>query len=335
MGGHFLDWIKNYITHRKQRTFANGMTSSEADVVCGVPQGSILGPSLFLVYINDLRNVLKNCHSYLYADDTVVTLTGPCLVDLTQKMEEDLILLSNWFRKNKLTLNTKKTNYIIFGLRSKLKEIVNHKLRLAGTPIERCLSVKYLGIVLDQVLNFNMQAEVALKKLVYKSYMTARLRDVLENTTMINIYKTMVLPHADYGDIFYDIARKNILDKLQIIQNKSLRRCLGLDYLHPTILTHREAKLSQLHRRRVMHLYNFMFKQKKNQDIVNLRDVRTRAHDAVLFTTIIPKNETCKKSALYRGAVLWNDLSVEVRLIDDFEAFKLNRRKWLGSTNYV
>ena len=334
VGGNLLKWIQDYLTNRKQRTFANGSTSREGDVLCGVPQGSILGPTLFLVYINDLKNVLKTCDSYLYADDTVVTLTGSDIAQLTMSMEEDLSLLNAWFRKNKLTLNTKKTNYIIFGMRSRLKEIPNHRLLLAGTPIERCLSVKYLGIVLDQVLNFNMQAEVAFKKLVYKSYLTARLRDILDNVTMINIFKTMVLPHADYGDILYDVANKNTLDKLQIIQNKSLRKCLGLDHLYPTIATHQEARISKLQPRRQMHLCNFMFKQKNNMSIVNTREIYTRAHDALLFTTVKPKNQTCKKSVLYRGAMLWNSLSIEVRSIEDFETFKLNRKKWLGSTNY-
>ena len=145
----------------------------------------------------------------------------------------------------------------------------------------------------------------------------------------------MVLPHADYGDIFYDIANKNVLEKLQVIQNKSLRRCLGRGYMYPTVLTQQEAKISKLHPRRLMHLCNFMFKQKGDLNIVNQRDVRTRAHDALLFTTVKPKNETCKKSVLYRGAMLWNSLSVEVRSIKDFEEFKLNRKKWLCSTNYM
>ena len=114
VGGKLLKWIQDYLTHRKQRTFANGLTSKEGNVSCGVPQVSLLGPTLFLVYINDLKNVLEECNSFLYADDTVVTITGSCIVDMTSKMEEDLLRLNSWFRKNKLTLNTKKKRIILF-----------------------------------------------------------------------------------------------------------------------------------------------------------------------------------------------------------------------------
>ena len=148
------------------------------------------------------------------------------------------------------------------------------------------------------------------------------------------MYKTIVLSHADYGDIFYGFARKAILEKMQIAQNKALRMCLGLNYLHPTVLTHQQAAISKLEPRHRMHLVTFMFKQQSNLTIVNTREVYTRAHDAILFLTVKPKNESCKKSALYRGAVQWNNLSVTTRTIADYEAFKLNRKKWLGSTNY-
>ena len=77
-----------------------------------------------------------------------------------------------------------------------------------------------------------------------------------------------------------------------------------------------------------------MYKQQSNTDITNNREVFTRAHDACLFNTIKPKNDSCRKSVLYRGAIEWNSLSVNTRNIPNFEAFKLNRKKWLGSTNY-
>ena len=100
VGGLLHKWLTCYLTNRKQRTSANDKMSGEGLVRCGVPQGSILGPTLFLIYINDLSNVVKNCTLYLYADDTVVSNTGHDLEILTTKMEEDLLVLENWFRKN-------------------------------------------------------------------------------------------------------------------------------------------------------------------------------------------------------------------------------------------
>ena len=110
---------------------------------------------------------------------------------------------------------------------------------------------------------------------------------------------------------------------------------MGVDPRYPTILVHQEAEISSLRARRQMHIVNFMFKQKNNDEIINKREVFTRAHDAVLFLTIKPKNETTKKSLLYRGALLWNALHPNIRNIDLYEEFKLDRKRWLNSTNYV
>ena len=253
---------------------------------------------------------------------------------MTLQLEEDLVRLDTWFRKNKLTLNAKKTNYMIFGLRSRLKEVGQHSLSFGEKSIDRCISFKYLGVILDPVLNFNMQAESAYKKIVYRVHQMAVLRDSMSNDTMLNVYKTMVLPHADYGDIFYGVARKAILDKMQIVENRALRMSLGLDYRFPVIPTHQRAAISKLEPRRKMHLVNFMYKQQSNPVLVNDRNVYTRAHDATLFLCIKPKNESSKKSSLYRGAIAWNNLPVHIRSIADYESFKLNRKGWLGSTNY-
>ena len=335
VGGLLHAWLKDYLSNRKQCTSANGRKSSEGQVLCGVPQGSILGPTLFLVYINDLSNIVKKCGLYLYADDTAVCATGPDLEELTSQMEADLVRLAGWFKRNKLTLNAKKTNYMIFGLRNKLKEIHHHSLRFGDVNIDRVLSVKYLGIILDPVLNFNKHAESTFRKIVFKIFQLAFLRESMTTQVRIKMYKTMVLPHMDYGDVFYGVAGKFILDKLQVTQNKALRMCLNVDARYPTILAHQEAEISSLAARRQMHVVNFMFKQQTNLDIVNNRAIFTRAHDAVLFLTIKPRNETTKKSLIYRGAMLWNALSVDIRNIESYEDFKLNRKKWLGRTNYM
>ena len=335
VGGLLHKWLTCYLENRKQRTSANDQISSEGLVTCGVPQGSILGPTLFLIYINDLGKLVKNCTLFLYADDTVISNTGHDLDGLTAEMEEDLRNLEGWFKKNKLTLNAKKTNYMIFGLRAKLKEIHHHSLHFGTTPIERVQSVKYLGITLDPVLNFNKHAEGIFRKIVFKIYQLAFLKESMTAQIRLKMYKTMILPHIDYGDILYDIAGKYILDKIQVAENKALRMCLGVDHRYPTILTHQEAAISSLVPRRRMHILNFMYKQTANPEIVNNRPIHTRAHDAPLFITIKPKNETTKKSVLYRGAILWNNLPVQVRLIADYEKFKLDRKRWLGSTNYM
>ena len=119
------------------------------------------------------------------------------------------------------------------------------------------------------------------------------------------------------------------------LQNRGLRLVLRVEDRVPVIMIHQQAKISKLNARREAHMRQFMFKQQQNMSIVNQRDVRTRAHDAILFTTLIPKNEKYRRSILYRGANTWNKLSVDLRNMKDFEAFKLVQKKWLSTTNYL
>ena len=112
--GLALDWFKNYLNSRFQYVMYNGIKSYQSQVTCGVPQGSILGPLLFLIYVNDLHKVVKNAFLLLFADDSNLFYTGNDMVDITGKINDDLQHLTEWLASNKLSLNIKKTNYMIF-----------------------------------------------------------------------------------------------------------------------------------------------------------------------------------------------------------------------------
>ena len=138
----------------------------------------------------------------------------------------------------------------------------------------------------------------------------------------IQIYKSMVLPYFDYGDMIYQSVNSKHLSKIQKLQNRGLRICFG----HRNILSiddmHTEAKLVKLEIRRTHHVYNFMFKQKLNQSVVDNRNIRTRAHDAILYESNMPRCEKFKKNVFYYGARLWNQLPVNERRIDENNKFK-------------
>ena len=118
-------WIENYLFSRTQTTFANNKTSSIAPITCGVPQGSVLGPLLFLIYVNDIQNLFKHSKHFLYADDTVIYLSGTDINDVVHKLQADLLSFSKWCNGNKLTVNTKKLNIVIYG--TKNQSFQSHK----------------------------------------------------------------------------------------------------------------------------------------------------------------------------------------------------------------
>ena len=155
--GNALNWFKSYLTNRRQCTKINGKLSPEETVVCGVPQGLALGPLLFIIYINDMVNSLKYTHPKLFADDTNIFLFHKDLKTLYSNANEDLHSLSNWLIANKLSLsvgNDKDSRYTIYSP-TKLKPNINlPKLHVGDCEIPRTSSVKYLGLHIDENLNF-------------------------------------------------------------------------------------------------------------------------------------------------------------------------------------
>ena len=199
-----LNWIKNYLSNKIQRTSANGFTSSFLDIAWGVPQGSTLGPLVFIIYVNDLSNVLKNCQHLLYADDTVLYMTGdtdPCTVLLQQDFQG----FKMWCDRNQLTMYIKKTKYVTFGLKSQTRKLSKHNFKLNDMKIERVVTYEYIGVILDVNLNFNKHLENCLKLISHKAYLLSKIRNYIDvKYTAVTIYKLMVLPIIEYGDILYE-----------------------------------------------------------------------------------------------------------------------------------
>ena len=112
---HTIEWFKSYLSQRKQLTDIDGTTSSWLDMELGVPQGSILGPILFLIYVNDINNCDTTAKFVKFADDTTVITSAPSLKEATHKMNITMDKVNTWFQSNKLNLNPSKTRYMIFN----------------------------------------------------------------------------------------------------------------------------------------------------------------------------------------------------------------------------
>ena len=152
--GIALNWFKSYLSCRQQYVKYNDVESSKANISCGVPQGSILGPILFLLYINDLAYVSKKIFSLFFADDSNMFISGKDPNELIEVMNDELITILDWLRANRLSLNIDKTHYIIFKKpRSKL--ILNRQLYIDNHTIDRVTCSKFLGVFIDQNLSFN------------------------------------------------------------------------------------------------------------------------------------------------------------------------------------
>ena len=326
--GKNAKWLQNYLSNRKQCTYANDILSQEALITCGVPQGSVCGPLLFLLYINDISKVLTNCKVSLYADDTVLYYSGKNLDDVVTTIQSDLNLLSNWCSKNRLTINCKKTKYCVYGMRSIVKKSKSQDMMLSlnNTVLEKVCSYKYLGFILDDQLNFNKHVKSMTNLITHKLYLLSRIRKYLTKVACISIFKTMILSLIEYGDIIYAGTSQNNITTITNLFYRGLRICDSSNTKITRDQLCHDCHIAPLDVRRDIHLLLFMCKQRCNEQLLKRTRKRTRLHQAPVFKLCKPNNEKVKQNVLYRGAILWNGLPAHDRNMT-FNDFKTNLKR--------
>ena len=223
--GNAFSWFKSYLSERHQRVEFNGtLSENTCKVECGVPQGSILGPLLYLIYINDINQCLTHCHVTLYADDTTLIVTAKTYEDLYRFVNEDLSALSKWLCLNKLTMNIKKTKYITYSL-SKRTALQRDDLKvfLNGATIEKVDTFKYLGIYIDEHLTWKPHMNKILSKIRGNLGVVRRISCFLTRRTLIQLFHSMIMSHIRYGIIVWHYGQASLRKKIQACANKFLR----------------------------------------------------------------------------------------------------------------
>ena len=151
------DWFRSYLDFRKQRCFINGSLSGDHFLTCGIPQSTILGPLLFIIYINDLPNCLSNAEPRMYAVDTHISFASNNIETINIVLNVDLPRVEKWLTGNKLTLNASKTEFMLIGSRQRLSTFHNPpSLMIDGAPITHVTLTKSLGVHIDQTLSWNV-----------------------------------------------------------------------------------------------------------------------------------------------------------------------------------
>ena len=188
-------WIQSYLSQRKQFVEYDEVKSSCKDIVCGIPQGSILGPKLFILYINDICNVSTLLKYVLFADDTNLLYEHENYETLCMNVNNELSKLNQWFSINKLSLNVKKTNFMVFGNKH-INETL--KIRINNEDIVKVSETKFLGIYLDFRLNWKKHIQNISNKVSKCIAIIYRASRVLNETALIMLYNTLVLPYFTY-----------------------------------------------------------------------------------------------------------------------------------------
>jgi len=230
-GGVELKLIANYLSQRYQFTDINGMVSELVEILAGVPQGSILGPLLFLIYVNDFP-FSTSFNSFLFADDTSLLLSDKSLNSLQIKAQEELHNVEDWFNANKMQLNSKKTRYIIFNL-PRTRRDDPFELKLGGEKLCRVsadskeTSVCLVGVELDEDFSFKHHVTKVKAKLSSINFVLARSKNILPTNIKILIYNTLARSVLDFASVLYGAARKGTIGMLEKIQKKIVRNIKG------------------------------------------------------------------------------------------------------------
>ena len=226
-----LNWLESYLDNRQQRPVLNGKYSSYSLINQGVPQGSILGPLLYVIYANDIATKIRKSKSIFYADDTVVFTHGKNIYEIEKSLQNDLDSLHSWFSDNGLFINLKKTIYTFYGSKSKLANVRDLSLTIENTNLERAVNYTYLGITLDEQLSYEQHAGNTIRRVSDKIYQLHKLRSFLNNKAALLVYKNMILPILEYGDVFFAATTLKTRKKIQTLQNQGLKCALKKDRL--------------------------------------------------------------------------------------------------------
>ena len=217
--GRALSWFKSYLSNRYQMVKYHNVLSEKSKIICGVPQGSIIGPVLFLLYINDIHRVSEKLSFVMFADDTNIFIKGCDLNNIISILNSELKNISTWFQANQLSLNVSKTHYMIFSnCRAKAHSTVN----IDGHELEMVSCTKFLGVKIDDKLTWKEHISYVKHKLMKSLGILYKIRNVLTRKWRIKLYKTFVLPHLNYCNIVWASTYQSSLKDLFIVQKKAL-----------------------------------------------------------------------------------------------------------------
>ena len=219
--GTMLNWFKSYLCNRKQYIFLNGESSKIKDITCGVPQGSVLGPLLFLLYINDLPNISKSLNFYLFANDTNIYYESDSLLKLESKINKELSKLQLWLNVNRLSLNISKTNYVIFHpFKKPLKDQIIIKINKIA--LSQKTHLKYLGIIIDSTLSWKQQIKNISCKISRAIGVMYKLQPYINPTMLKNIYYSLIYSHMIYAIQVWGSGGKTEIHKILVLQKHAI-----------------------------------------------------------------------------------------------------------------
>ena len=323
------DWFRNYLSNRKQYVHINGTSSGQLPISCGVPQGSILGPLLFLVYVNDLATVSEHALTILFADDTNLIYNGKTYNELKILIKNDLSKISDWFKANKLALNESKTKYMIFHT-SYNKPPTSFQIILNNIELERVENSKFLGVIIQENLMWNTHINYICNKVSKATAILAKLKHYLPKYVLKIIYNSLALSNMTYALSAWGAAPKSPIDRLHRsaidrmhkLHKKGIRHICNSKYNAHTVPLFKKENVLQfqdlykLQCIKIMHkkIHNTLHSYHTSQltTYFEITQTNTRIQDDVCLE--MPINTLFKINSInHKVGSSWNELSLDIR----------------------
>ena len=309
--GAAYSWLASYLSHRKQYVLYDGNKSDIHTVTCGVPQGSILGPLLFIIYVNDICNVSDLLYKILYADDTSVLLSGTNYSNLIETMNNELSLLNSWLLSNKLSLNVQKSYYMVFH-RGKLKTC-QYNLVINDIQLTEVKSIKYLGLIIDNKLKWIDHISHVKNKISRGIGIIRKAKAFVNKKCLHDLYYSFIYPYFLYCIEVWGNAVDSHLQPLCTLQNKIIR-LVSFSYFRAHADTlFIKLEILPLHKIFLHRISLMMYKYTHNMLPPAMNEMYIRNDEVHNYNTRQSKllhipNGSHIKNFRYRSVLLYNEL---------------------------
>ena len=329
--GVLHNWFESYLSDRKQYTSFKGTKSDILPITCGVPQGSILGPLLFLVYVNDIVNTSNLLRFVMYADDINIFVSHPDEIVLNTIVNNELQNICDWFKANKLQINASKTKYMIFQSSKTRLSHSDMTINLGSNAISRVTSISFLGVIIDEKLSWKNHVNYIHGKISSSIGMMYKLRTVLPKKTLFMLYNALVLPYLDYCNLIWSAAIESDLNRLAILQKKAIRLCTNSHYLAHTPPLFKELNTLFVRDRILFKLGLFMYKHVNSllpsifNDYFTTHFMKHSLNTRNKQNFVLPfcrLKVTQLNSIKYKGAKIWNTLVNNLKCTSFMNCFK-------------
>ena len=336
--GNSLKWLESYLSNRTQCVQIGNQLSEKMTINCGVPQGSVLGPLLFLLYINDIANSSNLINFQLFADDTCIFYSHKNKTVLENNLNQELSKVSDWLIANKLSLNVDKSNVLVFrNKNSNDEQILN--LFINGEKLSEQIFAKYLGLLFDNKLTWQYQIDHISSKLTKGNAMLAKLRHFVPAKSIRNIYNALIQPHLDYGNLSWAASANVHLHKLEKLQNRSVRTISLKNKEEPSTPLYKIHSILPLKLNIILNQGKFFWKLVHSDLPSSLTEIfdkhgitlSERVFGNQMFKLKIPFQRTVigQNCILYSGVKAWNQIPNYIRAISSLKTFKKDLRNHL------